>query len=118
MPRKENKTKGKKKLNIESKRTIIKPVRFKVKPKQTLAKTRVDNPAKQTLAKARIDNPANLQVKQTTKAPAKQPAKPVKSPGGRGLGKAGARRLGQLLKRAIQEEKTVKGNEKVPLQSR
>lgn len=41
-------------------------------------------------------------VKPPVKSPVKQQTKPVKNPGGRGLGKAGARRLGQLLKRAIQ----------------
>ncbi|XP_071004286.1 histone H1-like [Oncorhynchus clarkii lewisi] len=54
-------------------------------------------------------------VKPPVKSPVKQQTKPVKTPGGRGLGKAGARRLGQLLKRAIQEKKNVTGNEKVPL---
>ncbi|XP_041708584.1 histone H1-like [Coregonus clupeaformis] len=54
-------------------------------------------------------------VKPPVKSPVKQQTKPVKNPGGRGLGKAGARRLGQLLKRAIQEKKNVTGNEKVPL---
>lgn len=56
-------------------------------------------------------------VKPPVKSPVKQQTKPVKNPGGRGLGKAGARRLGQLLKRAIQEKKNVTGNEKVPLPS-
>ncbi|XP_029593678.1 histone H1.5-like [Salmo trutta] len=54
-------------------------------------------------------------VKPPVKSSVKQQTKPVKTPGGRGLGKAGARRLGQLLKRAIQEKKNVTGNEKVPL---
>ncbi|XP_035605077.1 histone H1-like [Oncorhynchus keta] len=54
-------------------------------------------------------------VKPPVKSPVKHQTKPVKNPGGRGLGKAGARRLGQLLKRAIQEKKNVTGNEKVPL---
>ncbi|XP_064802343.1 histone H1.5-like [Oncorhynchus masou masou] len=54
-------------------------------------------------------------VKPPVKSPVKQQTKPVKNPGGRGLGKAGARRLGQLLKRAIQEKKNVTGYEKVPL---
>ncbi|XP_028971209.2 histone H1.5 [Esox lucius] len=50
----------------------------------------------------------------TLKHPIKSPVKPAKKTGGRGLGKAGARRLGQLLKRAIQEKKHVTGNETMP----
>ncbi|XP_029927986.1 histone H1-like [Myripristis murdjan] len=41
--------------------------------------------------------------------------KPTKGPGGRGLGKAGARRLGQLLKRAITEKTNVTAKEKAAL---
>ncbi|KAJ8005170.1 hypothetical protein DPEC_G00143860 [Dallia pectoralis] len=45
----------------------------------------------------------------------KSQSNPAKQTGGRGLGKAGARRLGQLLKRAIQEKEHVTGHKTVPL---
>ncbi len=38
----------------------------------------------------------------------------VKVPTGKGLGKAGAKRLGRLLKRAIQEEPGVNGKVSLP----
>ncbi|XP_067093347.1 histone H1-like [Osmerus mordax] len=104
MPKEKNRTNGKKRVNIKLKETIIHPRKHKVKPKQ--------KPAKQ-----RFNTPAKPQVKSSVKSPllAKQPK--TKSPGGRGLGKAGARRLGQLLKRAIQEKTNVTGKEKQPLPS-
>ena len=103
MPKEKNRTNGKKRVNIKLKETIIHSRKHKVKPKQKSAKQSVNTPAKP-------------QVKSSVQSPwlAKQP-KTVKSPGGRGLGKAGARRLGQLLKRAIQEKTNVTGKEKEPL---
>ncbi|XP_078143378.1 uncharacterized protein LOC144541937 [Centroberyx gerrardi] len=52
--------------------------------------------------------------KNTPTKPVKQVGRPAKSPGGKGLGKAGARRLGQLLKQTMELE-TLIGNRKVPL---
>ncbi|XP_071372088.1 histone H1-like [Centroberyx affinis] len=53
--------------------------------------------------------------KNTPRKPVKQVRRPAKSPGGKGLGKAGARRLGQLLKPTMMELETFTGNRKVPL---
>ncbi|KAM6968303.1 histone H1.5-like [Aplochiton taeniatus] len=93
---KDNKNGCKKRVNIQSKGVIIKGPQRK----------REDNNAKET-DEPRVKTPLSLQVNQLGKA--------GKIPGGRGLGKAGAKRLGQLLKRAIQDKKNVTGNEKVPL---
>ena len=102
MTKEKNRTNGKRRVNIKLKETIIHPRKHKVQPKLKPAKQRVNTSAKP-------------QVKSSVKSPllAKQPK--TKSPGGRGLGKAGARRLGQLLKRAIQDKTNVTGKEKEPL---
>lgn len=49
----------------------------------------------------------------------KQIERPSKTPAGKGLGKAGAKRLGRLLKRAIpnQDEATGKANASLPSES-
>lgn len=63
-----------------------------------------------------------INVKARDKTPLrliKQIGRPTKPPTGRGLGKAGARRLGRLLKRAIQsqEESAGKGPASLPSES-
>ncbi len=62
---------------------------------------------------------ANIKIKTRENAHLrviKQIGRPTKTPTGRGLGKAGAKRLGRLLKRAIQdqEESTVRGKASLP----
>lgn len=62
---------------------------------------------------------ANIEIKareNTHLKVIKQIVRPTKTPTGKGLGKAGAKRLGRLLKRAIQnqEESTVRGEVSLP----
>lgn len=59
----------------------------------------------------------NIKARENTQLKViKQIGRPTKTPTGKGLGKAGAKRLGRLLKRAIQdpEESTVKGKASLP----
>ena len=60
---------------------------------------------------------ANINIKENTHLRmVKQMVRPTKTPTGKGLGKAGAKRLGRLLKRAIQEqvESAGKGRASLP----
>lgn len=60
---------------------------------------------------------SNIKTRETTHLKVvKQIGRPTKTPTGKGLGKAGAKRLGRLLKRAIQdqEETTVTGKVSLP----
>lgn len=51
----------------------------------------------------------------TAGRPAAESKRPHATPkGNRGLGKAGAKRLGQLLRKAIQEREGAQGNKKLP----
>lgn len=64
---------------------------------------------------------ANTSVKLRENAPLtliKQIGRPSKAPAGKGLGKAGAKRLGRLLKRAIQRQEESPGERNDALPSK
>lgn len=78
---------------------------------------------KATAKKASFRGPqgnANISFKSRENTPLKLIkliGRPTKTPAGKGLGKAGARRLGRLLKRAIQEQQEFAGEGNVSLPS-
>lgn len=77
------------------------------------------NGAKKTLQGGVEENATCLKMRETTCiGEMKQQDNPSKNPTGRGLGKAGAKRLGRLLKRVVQPQEEPAGKGKASLPSK